>query len=234
MNAQNYVVVGGSKGIGLGIVERLLADGHQVTVLSRSAEGLGGKPNVVHHVFDAMKDDVSPGLLPEVIHGLAYCPGSLNLKPFSRMKLEEFRDDFELHVIGAIRVLQAAVPALKAATYSSVLLFSTVAVQQGIPSHTSISTAKGAVEGLVRSLAADLSPQIRVNCIAPALTQTALTSRFFTDPDRAKTYGEKYALARTGTVDDLASFAHFLLGPASSWMTGQVIGVDGGMSVVRK
>jgi 3-oxoacyl-[acyl-carrier protein] reductase len=234
MQAGHYVVVGGSKGIGLGIVERLLADGHHVTVLSRTAESLAGKPNVVHHVFDAAKDTISPGLLPEAISGLAYCPGTLNLKPFARLKPEEFRDDFELHVLGAVRVLQAALPAMKAAKPASVVLFSTVAVAQGLQFHCSIAAAKGAIEGLARSLAADLGPDVRVNCIAPALTQTSLTARFFTDAERTKSLSERYVLGRCGTVDDIASAAHFLLSPSSAWITGQVLGVDGGLSSVRK
>jgi NAD(P)-dependent dehydrogenase (short-subunit alcohol dehydrogenase family) len=165
---------------------------------------------------------------------LAYCPGSLNLRPFRSLKAEVFRQDFELHVVGAVRVLQAALPALTEGTPSSVLLFSTVAVGQGMNAHASIAAAKGAVEGLIRTLAAEWAPKIRVNSIAPALTETSLTERFFADPEKAKTFGEKYPLARTGTVDDLASAGHFLLTPASSWITGQVIGVDGGLSTVRK
>jgi NAD(P)-dependent dehydrogenase (short-subunit alcohol dehydrogenase family) len=234
MQTGQYVVVGGSKGIGRSIVERLLAEGHHVTVLSRTAEDLGGRANVTHVPFDVSKDTLSADQLPAAIHGLAYCPGTLNLKSFSRIPPEEFRHDFEINVVGAVRVLQAAHPALRAAKPASVLLFSTVAVAQGMTFHASIAAAKGAIEGLIRSLAAEWGPDVRVNGLAPALTNTALTARFFTDAERAKALAEKYVLARTGTADDLAAAAQFLLSPASGWITGQILGVDGGLSSVRK
>ncbi len=232
MTTGNYVVVGGSKGIGFGIVQRLVSAGHQVTVLSRTWDhsGLG----VTHVPFDVVSDQVLPEMLPEQIHGLVYCPGSINLKPFRALSLDAFREDFELNVIGAIKVLQAALKGLKQVAGSSIVLFSTVAVGHGIPAHASIAASKGAVEGLARSLAAELSPDIRVNCIAPALTSTPLTARFFSDDTKAAALAEKYPLARTGTVDDMAATACFLLSDDSSWMTGQVLAVDGGLSSVRK
>lgn len=234
MSTEQYVVVGGSKGIGFGILQRLLADGHQVTVLSRSADQIAGLDGVTHHVCDVITDEISSAMLPDSIKGMAYCPGSINLRSFRSLKAEVFRNDFELNVIGAVRVIQAALPALKNASQSSVLLFSTIAVSQGMYAHASIAASKGAIEGLTRTLAAELSPEIRVNCLAPALTRTSLTEKFFADPEKAKSIGEKYPLGRSGTADDLASLGHFLLGPKSSWITGQVIGVDGGMSSVRK
>jgi 3-oxoacyl-[acyl-carrier protein] reductase len=234
MSSGNYVVVGGSKGIGFGLVQRLLAHGHAVTVLSRTADTLSGVAGVTHHPFDVTTDEVTEWMLPDTIHGLAYCPGSINLRSFRSLKPEIFRSDFELNVIGAIRILQAALPALKNAKPASVLLFSTVAVGQGMFAHASIAASKGAIEGLTRTLAAELAPEIRVNCLAPALTSTNMTERFFTDPEKAKALGDKVPIGRTGTVDDIASMGHFLLGPNSTWITGQVIGIDGGMSSVRK
>ena len=123
---------------------------------------------------------------------------------------------------------------MKAADSSSVLLFSTVAVGQGMPMHASIAASKGAIEGLARTLAAELAPEVRVNCIAPALTDTPLTERFFSDPEKAAAIGAKYPMGRTGTVDDIASMGHFLLTNQSGWVTGQVLGIDGGVSSVRK
>lgn len=227
-------VVGGSGGIGRGIVDRLVRAGHVVTVLSRSVGTLEGLAGVRHLPFDAVSDPVPSEAFGEALDGLVYCPGSIPLKPFRSLKPEQYREDFELNVVGAVRVLQAALPALKNGVSPSVVLFSTVAVAQGMFAHASIAAAKGAVEGLVRSLAAELAPAIRVNAIAPALTETPLTARFFADEGKRQVLAEKYPLGRTGTVDDIAAAAMFLLGPESSWITGQILGVDGGMSSVRK
>ena len=228
-----FVVVGGSKGIGLGIVRRLLDDGHLVTALSRSSDNLEGLGNLNHVTFDVMQDEITSEMLPSEISGLAYCPGSINLRSFRALKAQTFRDDFELNLVGAVKTLQASLKGLKAAAPSSVVLFSTVAVGQGMPMHASIAASKGAVEGLARTLAAELSPETRVNCIAPALTDTPMTERFFSDEKKAAALAERYALRRTGTVDDLAAMGHFLLTENSTWITGQTLGVDGGMSVVR-
>lgn len=233
MSESCYVVVGGSSGIGLGIVERLAAEGKQVVVLSRTGDSLAGLAGVSHVAVDLSKDEVTKEMLPDSICGLAYCPGTLNLRSFRALKPETFREDFELNLIGAVKVLQAALNGLKSADAASVVTFSTVAVRQGMPMHASIAVSKGAIEGLTRSLASELAPKIRVNCLAPALTDTTLTARFFADETKAAAMGEKYALKRTGTVADLAEMACFLLSDKSSWVTGQVIGVDGGMSTLR-
>lgn len=234
MSQKSFVIVGGSKGIGLDITKRLSGRGHQVLVLSRTGESLTAIPGVTHHPFDVTTDEVDKSLLPESIDGVAYCPGSINLRSFRALKPEVFREDFELNVVGAIKVLQSTLAGLKKAGSSSVLLFSTVAVGQGMHAHASIAASKGAIEGLTRTLAAEFSPHTRVNCLAPALTDTAMTEKFFSDPDKAKALGEKYPLGRTGAVADLASIGVFLLDDESSWVTGQVWGVDGGMSAVRK
>ena len=232
MSTKNYVVVGGSKGIGHGIVRRLLNDGHHVTVLSRTWDHQALDVN--HIIFDVALDDLNSDQLPGEIHGLVYCPGSINLKPFRALSPDAFRQDFELNVVGAIRVVQAGLNAVKASGSGSIVMFSTVAVGQGMPAHASIAASKGAIEALTRTLAAEFSPDVRVNCIAPALTNTPLTARFFSDEARAAALGEKYPLARTGTVDDIAAAACFLLSPDSSWMTGQILAIDGGLSSVRK
>ena len=151
MSHKNYVVVGGSKGMGLGIVTALATQGGHVTVLSRSNENLANLDNVVHLVWDATSDELSSEQLPDTIHGLVYCPGSLNLRAFKSLKPDTFREDFEVNVMGAVKSIQAALPALAAAGNASVLLFSTVAVGQGMHAHASIAASKGAVEGLTRS-----------------------------------------------------------------------------------
>lgn len=233
MSDGSYVVVGGSKGIGLGIVKRLVSAGQQVVVLSRTSDGLEGLAGVSHVAVDLSNDEISPESLPEKILGLAYCPGSLNLKSFRSLKPDVFRSDFEINVVGAVKVIQAALAGLKAAENSSVLMFSTVAVGQGMAAHASIAASKGAIEGLARSLASELAPAIRVNCVAPALTDTPLTERFFSSDDKVAAMAQKYPLKRTGKVDDLAAMACFLMSDEASWVTGQVVGVDGGMSTVR-
>ncbi len=234
MSSKNFVIVGGSKGIGLEITKRLSGLGHNVLVLSRTAEQLAGIERAAHQTFDATVDEIDRSALPESIDGLAYCPGSINLRSFRSLKPELFREDFELNVVGAIKCIQASLPALKKSPGSSIVLFSTVAVALGMHAHASIAASKGAVEGLARTLAAELAPHTRVNCIAPALTDTPLTERFFSDPEKAKSLGEMYPLQRTGTPQDLAAIAEFLLAGESTWITGQVLGVDGGMSGVKK
>lgn len=233
MSDENYVVVGGSKGIGLEIVKRLAKLEHNVTALSRSNDQLSNLDCVTHIPLDVTQDDITPDMLPNSINGVAYCPGSLNLRSFRSLKPEIYREDFEVNVMGAVKSISASLKALKAASPASVLLFSTVAVAQGMPMHASIAVSKGAIEGLTRTLAAELAPEVCVNCIAPALTDTPLTERFFADETKAANFAAKYPLGRTGTPSDMASLAQFLLTPESSWITGQVIGVDGGMSTLR-
>lgn len=233
MSQGNFVIVGGSSGIGLGLVHHLIKQEHHVTVLSRSWNHADQLPMVNHVVFDATKDELSPDSFPATIDGLAYCPGSIRLRSFRGLTPDAFREDYELNVIGAVKSVQAAMKGLRAADSSSVLLFSTVAVEQGLPLHASVAACKGAVEGLTRTLAAELSPKVRVNCIAPALVDTPLASPFFGDPEKEKAMAARYPLGRTGKIDDIASMGHYLLtdGP---WITGQTIGIDGGMSTVRK
>lgn len=231
--SKQYVVVGGSKGIGLAIVKRLVDEGNQVVVLSRTAEALSHL-DVTHVAWDAANEEFPLGEIPSTIHGLVYCPGSLNLRSFKSIKPEVFMADFNINVVGAIKSIQGCLTGLKAAKNASVLMFSTVAVGQGMFAHASIAASKGAVEGLARTLAAELSPAIRVNCIAPALTQTPLTERFFSTEEKTAAMGEKYPLGRAGNVTDMAEASCFLLSDKSEWITGQVLGVDGGMSTLRK
>ncbi|MEL7498778.1 MAG: SDR family oxidoreductase [Planctomycetota bacterium] len=232
--SKQFVIVGGSKGIGFAIVQRLLSEGNQVTVLSRTAEALESLDGVTHIPWDASSEDLPADQLPESIDGLVYCPGSLNLRSFKSLKPEVFQEDFQLNVVGAIKTIQGCLKGMKSAGKSSVLMFSTVAVGQGMFAHASIAASKGAIEGLTRTIAAELAPNVRVNCVAPALTNTPLTSKFFATEEKANAMAEKYPLGRAGTVDDMANAAMFLLSDESSWITGQVLGVDGGMSTLRK
>lgn len=231
MNKQ-YVIVGGSSGIGLALTKKLSESGNRVLVLSRNSEAVDSLSNVSHQTYDATSGEV-PAIELEQIDGFAYCPGSITLKPFHGLKTEDFQADFEVNVLGAVRSLQSIVKQLKKQEQSSIVFFSTVAVNQGMPFHASIAAAKGALEGLTRSLAAELSPNIRVNCIAPSITDTPLASRILSSDEKKEASGKRHALGRVGTADEVAALAHFLLTDDAGWMTGQVLGLDGGMSSVR-
>jgi Dehydrogenases with different specificities (related to short-chain alcohol dehydrogenases) len=186
MSDKTFLIVGGSSGIGLELVKKLSAEGHQVFVLSRNGGSIAGMPNVTFLSKDVLAGDLAENELPERLDGVAYCPGSINLKPFRSLRPEAFLEDFQINVLGAVRVLQAAHKAMKNAGNASAVLFSTVAVAQGMPFHASIAAAKGAVEGLVRSLAAEWAPAIRVNCIAPSLTDTPLAARLLGSDEKKK------------------------------------------------
>lgn len=233
MENKHFVIVGGSSGIGLAIVKQLAEQGAQITVISRRAGALEDLPSVKHIPADITQDEISADQLPEVIHGVVYCPGSINLKQFHSLKIDEFRQDYELNVLGAARILQIARRPLRKAGQASVLLFSTVAVGQGMPFHSSVAMAKGAIEGLTRSLAAEWAPKIRVNCIAPSLTNTPMAGHLLSSPEREQASAQRHPLRRIGQPEDIAGLALFLLSEQGSWMSGQVIGMDGGLSKLR-
>lgn len=233
----NFVIAGGSKGIGLEIVNQLVPSADRIDVFSRSQGDLADHEKVFRHDMDFTGTDLNFSNIPEVVNGVVYCPGTINLRSFRALKPADFRADFEVNLVGAVKFLQGCLPSLKKGSMekrASVVMFSTVAVAQGLSMHASVAAAKGAVEGLTRSLAAEWAPKIRVNCIAPALTDTPLASRFFSSPENREAMALKYPLGRTGVPADLASTARFLLSSDSSWMTGQVLAVDGGMSTLRK
>jgi NAD(P)-dependent dehydrogenase (short-subunit alcohol dehydrogenase family) len=234
MNGKSVAVVGGSSGIGRAILERLGAEGATVLHFSRS-EALAEAPSGVHHHrFDAVSDPFPADALPQQLDGLVYCPGSIRLRPIARLTEKEFLEDFHLNLLGAVKVIQACLPALRKAEKSaSIVLFSTVAVQTGMPFHASVSSAKGAIEGLTRSLAAELAPRIRANAVAPSITDTSLAKTLLADEAKQKAAADRHPLKRVGAPEDVAAAAVFLLGDASSWITGQVIGVDGGMGPIR-
>jgi NAD(P)-dependent dehydrogenase (short-subunit alcohol dehydrogenase family) len=226
----SYLVVGGSKGIGKATAQLLLKEGHQVHIIARNAPDWQG-------AYKFYAADVLEDTLPDLdgqLDGLVYCPGSINLKPFKGLKKKDFQADFDINVLGAVRVLQHYYPLLKDSEKASVVLFSTVAVQTGMAFHACISAAKGAVEGLVRSLAAEWSPTIRVNGIAPSIMQTDLAARLLRNDKQITAAQERHPLQKIGQAEDGAALAAFLLQPTASWITGQIIGLDGGMSAVRK
>lgn len=232
--ANDYVVVGGSSGIGFALTRRLVDDGQKVTVLSRSPGQLSEFSGVRHVPFDVTTDDFPSDALPDQLNGLAYCPGSIRLRPFARLTVDDFMEDYRINLLGAVAVIKGCLSSLKKADQSAaIVLFSTVAVQTGMPFHASIASAKGAVEGLTRSLAAELAPRIRVNAVAPSLTDTPLAKALLADDAKRTAAADRHPLKRTGTAGELADVAHFLLSDSGSWMTGQIISADGGMGAVR-
>ena len=230
--SRTYLVVGHSSGIGLALTRLALDAGHSVIGISRRASGIT-LPRFSERQSDVLDCDFAALDLPDVLDGVAYCPGSLNLKSFRALKEQDVLDDFRVSVLGAVRVLQASTIALKAGRQPGVVLFSTVAVRQGMPFHASVAMAKGAVEGLTRSLAAEWAPNIRVNAVAPSLTDTPLTARLLSSEERVQASRDRHPLRQVGQAEDVAAAALFLLGDESRWVTGQVWGVDGGLSSVR-
>lgn len=230
--SRTYLVVGHSSGIGLALTRLALDAGHSVIGISRRASGIT-LPRFSERQSDVLDCDFAALDLPDVLDGVAYCPGSLNLKSFRALKEQDVLDDFRVSVLGAVRVLQATTIALKAGRQPGVVLFSTVAVRQGMPFHASVAMAKGAVEGLTRSLAAEWAPNIRVNAVAPSLTDTPLTARLLSSEERVQASRDRHPLRQVGQAEDVAAAALFLLGDESRWVTGQVWGVDGGLSTVR-
>ncbi|MBW4888381.1 SDR family oxidoreductase [Mucilaginibacter sp. HMF5004] len=231
---KNILVVGGSSGIGLALVRQLRNAG--ATVYNASRHVSTGWPDGVTHIeLDVLADvGTLAAQLPEQLHGLVYCVGSINLKPFHRLTKNDFLNDYQLNVVGAAEVIQQALKALKNTPEASVVLFSTVAAKAGMGFHASIAAAKSGVEGLALSLAAELAPsRIRVNVIAPSLTDTPLAAVLLNTPEKKEASAKRHPLGKFGTADDIAAAAKFLLSDESTWMTGQVIGIDGGLGNLR-
>ena len=231
---KNIVIIGAGKGIGLATA-RLLSQGNQVYAFSRSESADLDELNVKFSVFDATAGDFSPlEALPDEIHGLVYCPGSINLKPFHRLSKEDFLNDFNQNVLGAVQVIQKILPNLKRAGSSSVVMFSTVASKLGMPFHASVAASKSAVEGLTKSLAAESAANnIRVNCIAPSLTYTPLAEKLLGSPEKREAAANRHPLKALGSAEEMAALVEFFISDKSSWISGQIIGVDGGMGSLK-
>lgn len=228
---KNILIIGGSSGIGLALAEQL-APHNKVFIASRSGDAVQHL-DIQHISYDATQDDLDTSQLPEELHGFIYCPGSINLRPFKGLKLEAFQSDFEVNVLGAVRSLKSVLSHLSASGNAAVVLYSTVAVQTGMPFHSSVAASKGAIEGLTRSLAAEFAPKIRVNAIAPSLVDTPLASKFLNNEAKMDKANERHPLGRVGSAKEIAQATTFLLGEESSWMTGRVLQLDGGIGNLK-
>ncbi|MES2748596.1 MAG: SDR family oxidoreductase [Bacteroidota bacterium] len=227
---KNILLIGGSYGIGLAIAKEMQYDNH-VFIASRTNDNIVDM-NVTYIPFDVTTDTLDTTKLPDQIDGLVYCPGSINLRPFKGIKPDAFESDLQINFIGIVKVIQAILPNLTASNQSSIVLFSSVAASMGMPFHTSVAAAKGAVEGFAKALAAEYAPKIRVNVIAPSLTDTPLADKFLNNDVKREKSAERHPLKRFGTSEDMAQIAHFLLSEKSSWISGQIFHVDGGMSTL--
>ena len=228
---KNILIIGGSSGIGRALVD-ILSPQHNIYVASRTNESLANAA-VTHLNHDVLNDELNVDNLPEQLDGFVYCPGSINLRPFRGLKPATFQDDFNLNVVGAVKSLQAVLPLLQKSEQASIVFYSTVAVSTGMPFHASVAAAKGALEGLTLSLAAEYAPKFRVNCIAPSLTDTPLAEKFLNNDAKVEKAEERHPLKKVGTAKNIAQMTAFLLGEESQWMTGQILHVDGGIGDLK-
>ncbi len=221
---RTILIVGGSKGIGHATVTEMI-DTHKIINFSRTAIGISHS-NLEHHSVDVLKDPL-PDL--ESVDGIIYCPGNINLKPFGRLNQEDFKQDFELNVLGAVRVIQKYVKTLKTGENPAILMFSTVAVKMGMPFHASTAVSKAGVEALVKTLGAELAPNVRVNAIAPTLTNTGLAEKILRNDAVKEKMKERHPLKTYLEPSDVASMAHFLISDKARTVSGQVIEMDCGI-----
>jgi NAD(P)-dependent dehydrogenase (short-subunit alcohol dehydrogenase family) len=229
----SILVIGGSSGIGYELSNKLAVKGYDVIATYNHNKVSSQKINLTYHHLNVLDKEIDLHFLPQQLDGLVYCPGSVNLKPFHRIKPEEFLIDYELHVVGAVKIIQDVLPRLRQSNYPAIVLFSTVAVQMGFNFHTQVASSKGAIEGLMRALATELAPKIRVNCVAPSLTDTPLTQSLINTDEKRAQNEQRHPLKRIGNPADIADAVEFLLSEKASWITGQVLHVDGGMSKLK-
>lgn len=225
----HYVIIGAGSGIGKAVAASL-CEHHRITAIGRSnAPALN--ENVSFHTCDVTEAQPQFPEITGPVHGLIYAPGSITLKPFRALKQEDFLHDLQVNLLGAVKTIQHYLPRLQEAEHASVVLFSTVAVQTGLTFHSSIAAAKGAVEGLTRSLAAEFAPKIRVNAVAPSLTNTALAEKLLNSEAKVNAAAERHPMKRVGTASDVAQAVQYLLN--ATWVTGEIMHVDGGMHTLR-
>ena len=231
---KNMLIIGGSSGIGLDLVQYLSAQRANVFTASRSRSAFW--PESIHYMeIDVLNSNAAlSSFLPDKLDGLVYCVGSINLKPFARLSENDFIDDFKLNVIGAVSCIQQSLNALKNSSSASIVLISSVAARTGLGFHASIAASKSAIEGLAVSLAAELcTSQIRVNVVAPSLTDTPLASKLLNTAEKMEASAKRHPLGKYGTARDISAAIAFLLSDDSSWITGQVIPVNGGIGNLK-
>ena len=233
MQGKNIFIVGASSGIGHALAESLQAQGAALFTAGRTQpEGIQS----THMTWDVTQTPAADALtqLPDMLHGIVYCPGTINLKPFQRLTPDDYRNDLEINVLGAVATIHACYAAIKKSKAGSIVLFSTVAAKLGMGMHSSVSVAKSAVEGLTKSLAAELAPfNVRVNAVAPSLTDTPMAQFLLADDTKREAANKRHPLNRYGSPQDIASMAAYLLSDQAAWITGQIIGVDGGMGTLK-
>ncbi|WP_375408568.1 SDR family NAD(P)-dependent oxidoreductase [uncultured Methylobacterium sp.] len=240
---KRVVIYGGTGGIGAATARALRARRIPLHLAARDAGRLGEAAEALGDTTVTAGDVTDPDFFKRVtqeagfeLAGLVYAVGTINLRPLARLTAQDAETDFRINALGAFLAIQAAAAALKAGAGEAgagVVLFSTVAVAQGFPAHASVAMAKGAVEGLALSLAAEMSPQVRVNVVAPSLTRTPLAAAITSNETLASGIAAMHALQRLGTPDDIGALAAFLVSEEAGWITGQIIGADGGRSTLR-
>ncbi len=235
---KKILIFGGTGAIGFSIAKKMNEEGYSPVIISRNKEDLASKAENIgceYETCDILDSDqienVSKKYNDEVV-GLAYCVGSINLKPLRMSKNDDFIDSFKINTLGAINVIKSNLPSLTK-NNGSILLFSTVAVQQGFTNHSIVSSSKGAIEGLTLSLAAEFAPKIRVNCIAPSLTDSKMSQKMVSNETIKKAIENMHPIPKIGQGEDFGDLSSFLLSEKNSWITGQIFHIDGGRSTLR-
>jgi NAD(P)-dependent dehydrogenase (short-subunit alcohol dehydrogenase family) len=227
---KNILLIGGSTGIGYELSQKLKED-NNIFISTRDQEKFN-HPNIKTNELDLDKE-FEIDWLPHHLDGFVYLPGTINLRPFKGLKPSVFLEDFNINVMGCVKILQKVLPKIQAAENPSIVMFSTVAVKIGMPFHSSVSSSKGAIEGLTRSLAAEFAPKIRVNAIAPSILDTPLAEKFLNSETKLENSRNRHPMKEIGSPKDISEVVKFLLEDNSKWMTGQIIPFDGGMSSVK-
>ena len=224
---KKVVIVGGNSGIGLSFVQKFNRK-HQIVCLNR--KGFSEDLNIEQHTFDVLTDEFP---VQDHFDSLIYCPGSINLKPFKNLTDQDFKNDMDINFNGAVKCIKSSLPLLNKNGISSIVLFSTIAVAQGMPFHASIASAKGAVEALAKSLAAEFAPHIRVNVVAISITDTPLASKILGNEKGLENSKNRHPLKKVGHPDDVAAMVDFLISDEAQWITGQIFRIDGGLSSIK-
>ena len=228
---KNILIIGASSDIGLEICKLANADGHNIYATSRDNVNANNFDNFIqldpNKSLDVLDD------LPENIDGLVYCPGTINLRSLQRLTLEDIKNEMEVNFYGAFNIIKKVLPNLKKNDGASVVLFSTVAVKTGMPMHSSIAAAKGALEGLAKSLAAELAPRVAINCVAPSIVDTKLAANILSTDERKQASADRHPLKTIGSINSIANSAYFLLQAKENWISGQIFRPDGGLSALK-